>query len=210
MVNRAAFNKKMSLRLNLIIVIVSILIIAGLVAGIVLLTGNSDDESNNTNTANNTVTNTNTNTNTNVNTNTNTNTVQPTPASTVSFLDYTLTVPNGFAAGEYSGNAYIQSNECLIMYMTYGMGYDTIIQNESVFLKSFKDNGLNITKSGSATFGSTKYYIIIGTLSGAEYGYMFSQMPNGKAFFATISSLNGGSIKDSYFQQAASFFATAR
>ena len=198
----------------MIIVIISILIIVGLIVGIVLLTGNSGDENNNVNTNTNTNTNVNTNTNTNTNvntnTNTNTNTVQPpTPASTVSFLGYTLTVPNGFVFGEYDGNSYIQSNECLIMYMPYDADYNTIVQNESKFLKSFKDNGLNIKSSGSKTYNGTKYYIIIGTLSGGEYGYMFSQMPNGKAFFATISSLSGG-LKDAYFQQAAYFFATAR
>ena len=194
-----------------LIIILSIVLVAGIAFGIwfFALRGDSNSENNTVNNTINTNTNTNTNINTNVNTNTNTNTVTPT-GNTTSFLGYTLSIPSGYSHGTYAGKDYIESDGCVIMYLEYQLSYDMILANEESFVNSFESQGLKVSYHGAKTYSGDKYYILIGKLDNVEYGYMFGSLAGSKPFFVTITAQDLGSIKDQWFVDASRFFGTAR
>ena len=195
------------------IIIMAVIILAGVGFGIWYFALRDSGDDNNTNTNVNTNTSVNVNTNTNTHTNTNTNTVVNPPVSsgeTVSFLGYTLTVPSGYESGVYSGNDYIESADCVIMYLEYSLSYDMITANVDSFIQSFKDQGFVLKSSGTKTYNGNKYFVMTGTLNNVDYGYMFGSLKGTKDFFVTITAQDLGEIKEQWFVDAGNFFASAK
>ncbi len=136
--------------------------------------------------------------------------------NTVSFLGYKLSVPDGFIYNMYEGNDYIQNDECVILYKSYDIRYNDIINNREKIIEKLKEDGLEVKSFNEKRMYGHNYVVIVAVMKSSdssvpdfEYGYVFSDLKDEKPALATISSSVIGSFNEKWFDYVGEFFSSA-
>ena len=209
-----AYPPKRGKGLVVTVIIMSIIILAGIIFGVWYFVIRDDDKNTASNNQANIV-NTNTNTNINLNTNTNTNTGKNNSfgvntGTKVDFLDYELTVPSGYKHKSLQGKTYLESSECIILYMEYMVSVDLLNENLDAFIEELGNSGVTITSTENKTYYGEKYIIMKGKMSGVEIAYMYVDLKGEDPVLVTITSQNlNGKIEDKWIRDAAEFLGSA-
>lgn len=131
---------------------------------------------------------------------------------TVTFGDYTLSIPKGFETGIQDNNPYIANNECLIMYFKFPANYNDVLNNKDTFIENLEASGMKIDLFDTITFKGQKFITMRGVMNSnnAEFGYMIADLDSNTPILLTILSSKLLPFEDDWFDCGAQFVASAR
>ncbi len=131
-------------------------------------------------------------------------------------MGYTLAIPDGFVYNMYDGEDYIQNDECVILYKSYELNYNSVLENKEKIIKNMKDEGYVVKSFEEKEMNGHKYVVVVSGIEYAdesipkvEYGYVFGDLKNEKPVFATITSLTIDSFNPRWFDYVGEFFSSA-
>ncbi len=137
--------------------------------------------------------------------------------NTVKFLNYDLTIPDGFIYNMYDGNDYIQSDECVILYKKYEIDYNSILNNRDKIINKLKEDGLTVKSFDEKRINGQNFIVVVAgaensdpSVPNVEYGYVFYDLKNEQPVFATITSSTIGSFDEKWFDYVGEFFSSAK
>jgi hypothetical protein len=135
--------------------------------------------------------------------------------NTIDFLEYTLTVPEGFIYNVYNGTDYIQNDDFVVMFKEESpLGYQYVLDNRDSIISSLSAQGLRIKSFEPKRLYGNDYVLIVGEKGEGEdkreYGYMFGDLGGTKPICATLRSASLDKFNSKWFSTAAVFFASAK
>ncbi len=136
--------------------------------------------------------------------------------NTISFLGFTLAIPDGFVYNMYDGDDYIQNDECIILYKSYELDYDAVLANKDKIINNMKSEGYTVKSFEGKNIKGHNYVVVVAEITSidssipnVEYGYVFGDLKGKVPVFATITSSTFGSLKTEWFDYVAEFFSSA-
>ena len=137
--------------------------------------------------------------------------------STVDFLGYTLFIPDGFVYNMYNGEDYIQNEECVIMYKSNNLKYDSILSNRETIISELEEKGYIVKSFEPKRMNNNNYVVLIAesdsvsdSIPKIEYGYVFGDIKGESPAVATITSSTIDSFNTDWFEYVAEFFSSAK
>ena len=137
--------------------------------------------------------------------------------STVNFLGYTLSIPDGFVYNMYDGEDYIQNEECIIMYKSNNLKYDSVLSNRETIINELEEKGYIVKSFEPKRMNNNNYVVLVAESESINdsipkiiYGYVFGDIKGESPAVATITSSTIDSFDTDWFNYVAEFFSSAK
>ncbi len=130
--------------------------------------------------------------------------------NTIAFMDYSLTIPEGFLYNVNDGNSYIQNDEFYAMFVDYPLSVSDILSHKDIFISELTSQGYVVSSYNTKQVNGKNYFLVNGKYNNQEFGYLLGDFDVNNHYCFTIVSSELKEFNEGWYDAIIAFVETAR